>query len=153
MNRNQIGAMAVSAATLVAIAGYEGYSSVAYVPVEGDVPTIGWGATSGVKKGDTIQPTQALQRLYRDTETAKAGIGKCVKVPLSQNELDAYLSLAYNIGPSAFCKSTLVKKLNRGDYKGACSEIRRWSYFKGKRLPGLAKRREAEFKTCMKGQT
>ena len=71
MNRNQIGAMAVSAATLVAIAGYEGYSSVAYVPVEGDVPTIGWGATSGVKKGDTIQPTQALQRLYRDTERSE----------------------------------------------------------------------------------
>ncbi|MCI6530247.1 MAG: lysozyme [Mesosutterella sp.] len=153
MNRYQIAAMTVSAATLVGIAGYEGYSSVAYVPMAGDAPTIGWGTTGGVKKGDTIQPTQALQRLYRDAETAKAGISKCVKVPLAQNELDAYLSLAYNIGPSAFCKSTLVKKLNRGDYKGACSEIRRWSYFKGKRLPGLAKRREAEFKTCMRRQT
>jgi lysozyme len=150
MNRNQIGAMAVSAATLVAIAGYEGYSSVAYVPVAGDVPTIGWGTTTGVKKGDTIQPTQALQRLYRDAETAKAGISKCIKVPLSQGELDAYLSLAYNIGAGAFCSSTLVKKLNRGDYAGACNEIKRWCYFKGKRLPGLAKRREQEYQTCMK---
>lgn len=149
MNRNKIAAMAVSAATLVAIAGYEGYSSVAYVPVAGDVPTIGWGTTTGVKKGDTIQPTQALQRLYRDAETAKAGISKCVKVPLSQGELDAYLSLAYNIGPSAFCKSTLVKKLNRGDYVGACGEIKRWCYFNGKKNKGLAARREKEYETCI----
>lgn len=83
MNRYQITAMTVSAATLVGIAGYEGYSSTAYVPVKGDVPTIGWGTTAGVKKGDTIEPTQALQRLYRDTEMAKTGISRCVKVPLS----------------------------------------------------------------------
>lgn len=152
MNRYQITAMTVSAATLVGIAGYEGYSSVAYVPVAGDVPTIGWGTTTGVKKGDTIQPTQALQRLYRDAETAKAGISKCVKVPLSQGELDAYLSLAYNIGPSAFCKSTLVKKLNRGDYVGACGEIKRWCYFKNKKHPGLVNRREDEYRICMRGQ-
>lgn len=142
--------MTVSAATLVGIAGYEGYSSVAYVPVKGDAPTIGWGTTTGVKKGDTIEPTQALQRLYRDTETAKAGISNCIKVPISQGELDAYLSLSYNIGAGAFCKSTLVKRLNRGDYAGACSEIRRWCYFNGRKNKGLAKRREQEYQTCIK---
>ena len=47
----------------------------------------------------------------------------------------------------------LTKYKQLDERKRACSEIRRWSYFKGKRLPGLAKRREAEFKTCMKGQT
>lgn len=80
MNRYQITAMTVSAATLVGIAGYEGYSSTAYVPVKGDVPTIGWGTTAGVKKGDTIEPTQALQRLYRDTEMRRQGsaaVSKC----------------------------------------------------------------------------
>ena len=142
--------MTVSAATLVGIAGYEGYSSTAYVPVKGDVPTIGWGTTAGVKKGDTIEPTQALQRLYRDTETAKAGIGRCVKVPLSQNELDAYLSLSYNIGAKAFCGSTLVKKLNKKDYKGACAELKRWVYSQGRKRPGLVKRREQEYQTCIK---
>ena len=121
MNRYQITAMTVSAATLVGIAGYEGYSSTAYVPVKGDVPTIGWGTTAGVKKGDTIEPTQALQRLYRDTEMAKTGISRCVKVPLSEGELDAYLRLTYNIGQKKFCSSALVKKLNRKDYKGLLS--------------------------------
>lgn len=150
MNRYQITAMTVPAATLVGIAGYEGYSSTAYVPVKGDVPTIGWGTTAGVKKGDTIEPTQALQRLYRDTETAKAGIGRCVKVPLSQNELDAYLSLSYNIGAKAFCGSTLVKKLNKKDYKGACAELKRWVYSQGRKRPGLVKRREQEYQTCIK---
>lgn len=150
MTRYQITAMTVSAATLVGIAGYEGYSSTAYVPVKGDVPTIGWGTTAGVKKGDTIEPTQALQRLYRDTETAKAGIGRCVKVPLSQNELDAYLSLSYNIGAKAFCGSTLVKKLNKKDYKGACAELKRWVYSQGRKRPGLVKRREQEYQTCIK---
>lgn len=118
--------------------------------MKGDVPTIGWGTTAGVKKGDTIEPTQALQRLYRDTETAKAGIGRCVKVPLSQNELDAYLSLSYNIGAKAFCGSTLVKKLNKKDYKGACAELKRWVYSQGRKRPGLVKRREQEYQTCIK---
>lgn len=130
MNRYQITAMAVSAATLVGIAGYEGYSSTAYVPVKGDVPTIGWGTTAGVKKG----------------------ISRCVKVPLSEGELDAYLRLTYNIGQKKFCSSALVKKLNRKDYKGACTEIRRWCYFKNKKHPGLVNRREKEYRICMKGQ-
>ena len=144
--------LAVSASCLVAIASYEGYSAVAYVPVSGDVATIGWGTTSSVKAGDTTTPTQALVRLERDAQLAKAGIDKCVKVPLSQNELDAYVSLAYNIGTSSFCGSTLVRKLNAGDYPGACAEIRRWVYFKKRKLSGLVKRREAEYQTCMRGQ-
>lgn len=142
--------LALSASGLLAIAGYEGYSAVAYTPVAGDVATIGWGTTSSVKAGDTITPTQALVRLVRDAELAKAGIDKCVKVPISQGELDAYVSLAYNIGTSAFCGSTLVKKLNRQDYAGACAEIKRWCYFKGKKLPGLVKRREQEYQACVK---
>ena len=145
-------ALALSASALVAIAGYEGYSSTAYTPVQGDVPTIGWGTTAGVKAGDTITPTQALGRLARDAELAKAGVVRCVTVPLTQGELDAYVSLAYNIGAGAFCSSTLVKKLNRQDYTGACGEIRRWCYFKGRKLPGLVKRREAEYRMCMKGE-
>ena len=143
-------ALTLSASALVAIAGYEGYSSVAYTPVQGDVPTIGWGTTSSVKAGDTITPTQALVRLERDAELAKAGVARCVNVPLTQGELDAYTSLAYNIGSSAFCSSTLVRKLNRKDYEGACEEIRRGTYFKGRQLPGLIRRREQEYKTCMK---
>lgn len=150
IQRTRISLLSVSAAALLAIAGYEGYSSVAYTPVQGDVPTIGWGTTSGVSMGDTITPTQALTRLVRDAELSKAGIEKCVKVPLSQNELDAYLTFAYNIGPQNFCSSTLVKKLNKQDYDGACAEIKRWVYFKKKKLQGLVNRREKEYALCMK---
>lgn len=144
--------LAVSASCIAAIASYEGYRSTAYIPVAGDVSTIGWGTTSSVKAGDTIEPTQALVRLVRDAELAKAGINRCVKVPLSQGELDAYVSFAYNVGAGNFCSSTLVKKLNRQDYAGACAEIKRWVYQKKKRLPGLVARREGEYQTCMKEQ-
>jgi lysozyme len=74
---------------------------------------------------------------------------RCIKVPISQGEFEAYVSLTYNIGSGAFCRSTLVKKLNTYDYQGACKEILKWSYFKGKQLPGLVKRRNEEYRLCV----
>lgn len=142
-------ALRLSAAALVGIAGWEGYNSVAYIPVPGDVPTIGFGTTKDVKMGDTIDPVTALQKKIRDVEEFEGAIKQCVQVPLSQHEYDAYLSLAYNIGPSAFCGSTLVRKLNAKDYEGACKEILRWDKFKGKPLQGLTNRRQAEYKQCI----
>ena len=142
-------ALRLSAAALVGIAGWEGYKSVAYIPVPSDVPTIGFGTTKDVKIGDTIDPVTALQKKLRDVEVFEGAIKQCVHVPLSQHEYDAYLSLAYNIGSGAFCRSTLVRKLNAGDYEGACKEILRWDKFKGKPLQGLTNRRQAEYKQCM----
>ena len=142
-------ALRLSAVALVSIAGWEGYKSVAYIPVPGDVPTIGFGTTKDVKIGDTIDPVTALQKKLRDVEVFEGAIKQCVHVPLSQHEYDAYLSLAYNIGSGAFCGSTLVRKLNAGDYEGACKEILRWDKFKGKPLQGLTNRRQAEYKQCM----
>ena len=72
----------------------------------------------------------------------------CVKVPLSQNEYDGFVSLTYNNGGQAFCNSTLVKKLNTYDYEGACKEILKWDKFRGKSLKGLTKRRVQEYKQC-----
>jgi lysozyme len=141
-------ALRLSAAALVGIAGWEGYKSVAYIPVPGDVPTIGFGTTKGVKMGDTIDPVTALQKKIRDVEIFEGAVKQCVNVPLAQHEYDAYLSLAYNIGPSAFCRSTLVRKLNAGDYAGACKEIEKWIYFKGKPLAGLINRRAQERAMC-----
>jgi lysozyme len=142
-------ALRLSAVALVSIAGWEGFKSVAYIPVPGDVPTIGFGTTKDVKMGDTIDPVTALQRKIRDVEKFEGAIKQCVHVPLAQHEYDAYLSLAYNIGSGAFCRSTLVRKLNAQDYEGACKEILRWDKFKGKPLQGLTNRRQAEFKQCM----
>ena len=142
--------LAVSASGLAAIAGYEGYSSVAYEPLPGDKPTIGFGATEGVHIGDRTTPVKAVQRLARDAELTRAGIARCVSVPLTQNELDAYVSFAYNAGTANFCRSTMARKLNAGDYAGACAELRRWVYFKGKVLPGLVSRREDEYRRCVR---
>lgn len=149
MKRSSIAALSLSAAALVGLAVHEGYREAAYIPVPGDVATIGFGTTENVRLGDKTDPVSALQKKLEDIEKFEASIRACVTVPLQQNEFDAYLSLSYNIGASAFCGSTLVKKLNAGDYAGACDQILRWDKFKGSALKGLTIRREAEYKKCM----
>jgi lysozyme len=69
-------------------------------------------------------------------------------VPISQNEYDAYLDFTYNVGIGNFCHSTLNKKLNAGDYIGACKELLKWDKVNGKALPGLTKRRQEEYEKC-----
>lgn len=139
----------LSAAVLVGIALEEGFTSKAVIPVPGDVPTIGFGTTEGVKRGDVITPERALVRLLQDADKFSEGVKKCASVPLYQYEFDAYVSLSYNIGTGAFCNSTLVKKLRTYDYEGACKEILRWDKFKGEPLKGLTHRRQREYKLCM----
>jgi lysozyme len=127
--RAPIAVLALSALGLVSIASFEGYSEKAYPdPVLGtQVPTIGFGTTAGVKMGDTTTPVKALQRKLRDVQEMEGAVKQCVHVPLYQYEYDAYLSFSYNIGTGAFCGSTLVKRLNAGDYPGACREMLRWT--------------------------
>lgn len=151
MNRTSLAALSLSAAGLVGIALHESYRGVAYIPAPGDVPTIGFGSTQGVRMGDTITPPVALERALRDVQKFEGALRRCVRVPLHQHEYDAYVSLAYNIGSRAFCDSTLVRKLNAGDYAGACDEILRWDRMQGRRLAGLTKRRQAEHATCVGG--
>lgn len=151
MDRVKLAGLALSAAALVGLAVHEGYRDTAYIPVPGDVPTIGFGTTENVKLGDRITPPQALIRALQDVQKYEGALKRCVKVPLHQYEYDAYISLAYNIGPTAFCGSTLVKKLNAQDYEGACKEILRWDRFKGEPLKGLTIRREKEYRQCISG--
>jgi lysozyme len=139
----------LSAAVLVGIAMEEGFTSKAVIPVPGDVPTIGFGTTEGVKRGDTITPERALMRLLQDADKFSEGVKRCANVPMFQYEFDAYVSLSYNIGTGAFCNSTLVKKLKTYDYEGACKEILKWDKFKGQPLKGLTHRRQREYKLCM----
>lgn len=146
--RRAVMTMALSAAGLVGIALWEGYSEQAYIPVKGDVPTIGFGTTEGVKLGDKTTPPKALKRALDDVSRFEGAIRQCVKVPLHQHEYDAFASLAFNVGPSAFCGSTLVRKLNAGDYAGACAEISRWVYQGGRVLQGLVNRRAHERAMC-----
>jgi lysozyme len=146
--RNVIVACCLSAAGLVGLTQYEGYTDRAVIPVPGDVPTIGFGTTAGVKMGDKITPPQALERALRDVGKFEASLKQCVTAPLHQYEYDAYVQLAYNIGAGAFCSSTLVRKLNARDYAGACAEISKWNKQGGRELQGLTNRRERERALC-----
>jgi lysozyme len=148
MTRVKIAALALSASTLVGIAGWEGYSGSAYQDIVG-IWTIGFGTTAGVKQGQSIDPVKALKRKLDDVQKFEGAIKQCVTVPLHQHEYDAYLSLAYNIGPTAFCRSTLVRLLNEGKYTMACEQILRWDKAGGKVVRGLTLRREAEYRQCM----
>lgn len=146
--RMLVALLALSAAGYVGVVQYEGWCAKACIPVPGDVPTIGLGTTGGVKMGDTITPPVAIARSYRDIYKIETGIKNCVTAPLYQYEYDAYTSLAYNIGPTAFCASTLVQKLNAGEYAVACAQITRWDRFKGQPLVGLTIRRAKERQLC-----
>lgn len=147
--RLAVAALTLSAAGFVGIMNHEGYRGEAYQPVPGDVPTIGFGTTQGVEMGDTIDTVDAMNRALDDAEQFETAVRSCVDVPLLQAEFDAYVSLTYNIGSTAFCRSTLVKKLNAGDYAGACEQIKRWVYFNGRKLQGLVNRRESEYQQCI----
>ena len=147
--RQTLAALSLSAAALVGIALHEGYSDQAYVPVKGDVPTIGFGTTDGVRMGDRITPPKALARALTDAQKFEGALKRCVTVPLHQREYDAFVSFSYNVGAGAFCSSTLVRKLNAGDYPGACAELLRWTRAGGRVLPGLVTRRQAEYRQCM----
>lgn len=147
--RIPIAIAAVSAVGASSIMMYEGYSSVAYQPLKGDLWTIGFGTTKGVKEGDVIDPLTAINAFNKDLAAVTKEIKVCLKGEIKPYEMDAFASLAYNIGTTAFCNSTLVRKFNARDYQGACNEIRRWVYFKGNVVQGLVNRREQEYRVCM----
>ena len=169
--RTVLAVLSLSAAGLVGIAVSEGYSEKAYPdPVHGTkVPTIGFGTTQGVQMGDTTTPVKALQRKLTDVRTFEGAIKRCVTVPLHQHEYDAYVDLAYNIGPGkdgvadGFCwakrggPSNLVRLLNAEDYTGACNAILDWRFAGGhdcsasgnRTCPGLWTRRQALHQKCL----
>jgi lysozyme len=152
--RAVIAGLMLSAGGLIGIASHEGYRDTAYIPVPGDVLTIGFGSTtnsdgSRVALGQRTNPISSLKRLGEHVEVFEDAVRTCAPVPMYQHEFDAYVSLTYNIGGNAFCKSTLAKKLVVYDYEGACKEILKWDKFKGNALPGLTKRRIEEYNTCI----
>jgi lysozyme len=146
--RIKLAALAFSAAGLVALATSESYTDRAIIPIAGDVPTIGFGTTEGVKMGDRTTPVKALARIALDISGRERSMKRCMAVDLHQYEYDAYVQLAYNIGVPAFCGSTLVRKLNAGDYAGACAEISKWNRAGGRVVHGLTVRRAEERATC-----
>ena len=127
---------------------FEGYSATAYPdPGTGGEPfTLGYGHTDRgkVKLGDVCDEPQADYWLRQDVQTAVDGVNRLVTVPLTQNQFDALVDFSYNVGLGNLERSTLLKKLNSGDYEGAANEFPRWNKANGKVMNGLTRRREAE---------
>ena len=109
-----------------------------------NVWTIGYGHTKNVKEGDRISQDQANCFLMQDLYSVERAIIRLVKVKLNQNQFDALCSLIFNIGISAFNKSTLLAKLNTGDYVGAAEQFGRWNKVNNVVMAGLVRRRQAE---------
>lgn len=133
------------------IKGFEGCRLTAYPdPGTGGAPwTIGYGWTlpvdgKPVRPGMTIDQATADRLLKTGLVSYENDVLKIVKVKLTQGQFDALVSFAYNIGSRALSTSTLLKKLNTGDIKGAADEFLRWNKAGGKVLNGLNRRREAE---------
>lgn len=124
---------------------FEGLRLEAYLCPAG-VPTIGYGHTAGVRLGTRVSAEQADQLLTVDLERVRLQLQllQSVKVPVSEGQFKALLSFAYNVGVAAVKDSTLLKYLNAGKFEAAAREFSRWVYSKGKRLPGLERRRARE---------
>ena len=140
--------MHISPSGIDLICNFEGKRLTAYDDGVG-VWTIGFGTTvypNGIKvmKGDTCTEAQAKTYMAHDLKKFEVAVNKAVTVQLNQNQFDALLSLAYNIGASAFSQSTLVKKLNANDIRGAADQFDVWVNAGGKRMQGLVNRRAKE---------
>jgi len=123
---------------------WEGCRLVAYKCPAG-VWTIGWGSTGpGITEGVRWTQAQADERLARDVEKFMVGVRKLLRRPVTEAQLGAMTSLAYNIGIGAFGSSTLLRLFNAGQTDLAGAQFAVWRRAGGKVLPGLVNRRADE---------
>ncbi|MAA99981.1 MAG: hypothetical protein CMN87_14590 [Stappia sp.] len=145
-----LSAFGIAAAGL--IGGFEGLRTTAYLDPVG-IPTVCYGETRGVKLGDrhTAEECQAMlgDALIEFEQDMRACLDRPDEIP--DGPYTAFLSLSYNIGAGAFCRSTLVRLANAGDLRGACNQLPRWNRAGGRVLKGLVNRRAKEREICLAG--
>ncbi len=126
------------------IKSHEGLVLRAYKDVAG-IWTVGYGHTISARPGMVVTKDQAEELLRQDLvlpeRTVNAG---CYGIPLTQHQYDALVSFTYNVGSTAFSRSTLLRRLKAGDYDGAATQFLSWSMAGGKQVKGLLNRRAAE---------
>lgn len=135
--------LAVSQEGRELIKRWEGLRLEAYRCPSG-VWTVGYGHTRTAREGMRITQQEAELLLDRDLSDVASRVRRLVRVPLTQHQFDALCSFVFNVGPAAFGRSTLLRKLNEGDYESVPNELMRWVYSGGRRLAGLVNRRAAE---------
>jgi lysozyme len=126
------------------IKSFEGCKLQAYKDAVG-VTTIGYGSTEGVTMGDTITQDEAENLLKEDVRRFEDCVNAYVDVPITQNQFDALVCFAFNVGCNALKNSTLLRLLNGGEEIGVVApQFLRWDKAGGKPLAGLTRRRQAE---------
>ncbi|HDC4771328.1 TPA: lysozyme [Enterobacter cloacae] len=140
--------MQTSEKGIALIKEFEGCKLTAYQDSVG-VWTIGYGWTQPVdgkpiRAGMTIKQETAERLLKTGLVSYESDVSRLVKVGLTQGQFDALVSFTYNLGARSLSTSTLLRKLNAGDYAGAADEFLRWNKAGGKVMNGLTRRREAE---------
>jgi lysozyme len=135
--------MKTSGKGIALITEFEGFREKAYQDVVG-VWTIGYGFTLGVQPGDTITKAQAKARLARELDSYEAAVTRACTNEPNQNEFDALVCFAFNVGAAGMAKSSVIKAHNRGDHQAAARAFSLWNKAGGKVWPGLTRRRAAE---------
>jgi lysozyme len=141
--------MRLSRRGVALIADFEGFVGHGYNDAAGHC-TIGYGhllhrgPCSRAERARTISRRAGRVLLDRDADRFERAVDRLVRVPIGQGRFDALVSFTFNVGEGAFASSTLLRRLNRGDYDGAAAEFDRWTRAGGRVLPGLVRRRNAE---------
>ena len=149
---------ALTAAAVALVGAWEGLRTVAYRDVVG-IPTVCFGETRGVKMGDRYTVEECKAMLGDALVEFEGGMRACLSHPdaIPEKSYVAFLSLAYNIGNGAFCSSSVARKANAGDIKGACASILLYNKARlnGRLqvIKGLDNRRKDENRICLQGIT
>lgn len=153
--RNKLIAAAGGGSMIIAslfIGGKDGVEGRVYEPYK-DVAGV-WTVCDGHTGNDIVKGKKYTDRecdrlMWTDIQPVKRVVDSLVKVPLGEYQRASLYSFTYNVGTSAFSKSTLLKRLNAGDQVGACEEMRRWVYAGGMKWKGLQNRRDMERSLCL----
>ncbi|MCD1608623.1 lysozyme [Stutzerimonas kunmingensis] len=144
------GAGAALSIAAVVVSHFEGLEKAAYKDPIG-IPTICYGHTATAELGQVKTEAECDGLLKEDLQVALDAVDKYVKVEMPAQRRAAFVSFVYNVGAGNFARSTMLRKLNAGDSRGACAELDKWVYAGGRVLPGLVKRRAEERALCEVG--
>ena len=137
----------VTVAGLDLIKRFEGFSPTIYICPAG-YPTIGYGHVVLAHEQDQfaagITQAEATELLRKDVRIAERAVLRLISVPLTDGQFDALVSFTFNLGAGALQRSTLRRKVNRGEHQSVPAELMKWVWAAGKRMPGLIRRRKAE---------
>lgn len=145
------GAIAIASALITGPTGNDGLEGVRYDPYQDVVGvwTVCYGHTGkDIMLGKKYTEAECRALLNKDLNTVARQIDPYIQKPIPETMRGALYSFAYNVGAGNFQTSTLLRKINQGDQKGACDQLRRWTYAKGKQWKGLVTRRDIEREVC-----